>query len=331
MGRYTKTMYRVVFLAALFSLAGILPAHAQFASSDPLTVTVSPDTPRPYETVTVTPSSTLIDLSAAKITVSVNGRVVESGGVQSVPVTVAGPGGTTSITVTAVASGQTYTQTITLHPADVALVVEPVSTTHPFYLGGALTAPVGVVRVIAIPDLRTSTNARLSSSALVYNWKWGDKVLTDQSGIGRSILTATAPVQYRDAQITCTVTSQDGSLVAQASTVISPASAIVRVYPVDPLRGPDFDHALPASFSMSTEEQAFRAVAYFFGSTPSLAWAVNGASASNDQDVTVRTTGTGQGTASLSLTASSADTSQSASSELSINFGAKKASNIFGF
>lgn len=324
-------MYRQLALAAILFFVA-LPAHAQFATNEPLTVTVTPDTPRPYETVTVTPGSTLVNLAAARITVTVNGTVIENGGgVQGVPVTVAGAGGTTNITVTAVVGGQTYTKKLALRPADVALVVEPVSTTHPFYLGAALTAPVGRLRIIAIPDLRTAPNTRLAASSLVYTWKWGDKVLAEQSGIGRSTFSAIAPVQYRDAQITCTVTSADGSLIATASTVISPTNAVARMYPVDSLKGPDFDHAVTGTYVMSGDEAAFRGIAYFFGATPSLAWSVNGQSASTEQDVTVRTTGSGEGTASLSFAAKNTDTSQDASSALSVHFGAKKATNIFGF
>jgi hypothetical protein len=323
-------MYRFVLLAVI-ALMLAAPVHAQFASNDPLTVTITPENPKPYDTVTVTPESTLVDLSAAKITVSVNGKVIENGGgVQSVPVTVAGPGQKTSITVSASVGGQTYTQQIALRPADVSLVLDPVSTTHPFYLGAALTAPQGRVRVIALADLRSSPGARLNPASLVYTWKWGDKVLADQSGIGRSQLDVTAPVRYRDAQITVTVTNVDSTIVAESSTVISPVDAVALIYRNDPLRGPDFDQAYSSSFSMTSQEEAFRGVAYYFGTPPSLAWSVNGQSASNDSEVTVRATGSGEGNATLSLAANTSDTGQSASRDLSIRFGAKS-TNLFGF
>lgn len=308
-----------------------IPAHAQFASNDPLTVSVSPENPKPYDTVTVTPDSTLVNLSAAKLTVSVNGKVVESGGgVQSVPVTVAGPGERTSITVSASVGGQTYTKQVTLRPADVSLIVDPVSTTHPFYRGAALTAPQGRVRVIALADLRSSPGARINPSSLSYTWKWGDKVLADQSGIGRSILSVSAPVRYRDAQITVTVATVDSTIVAQSSTLVSPVDPLVRIYRNDPLMGPNFNRALTDGYSMSSQEEAFRGVAYFFGTVPSLSWSVNGQSASTDREVTVRATGSGEGNATLSLNAKSSDTGISASQGLSVHFGAKK-TNIFGF
>jgi hypothetical protein len=172
---------------------------------------------------------------------------------------------------------------------------------------------------------------RLSASALIYTWKWGDTVLAEQSGIGRSTFVATAPPQYRDAQITCTVRSQDGSLIAEASTVIAPVDAAVRIYRTDPLMGPDFDHALSAGYVMTTAEEAFRGVGYYFAALPSFDWAVSGQSASNDREVTVRATGSGEGNATLSLAAANSSTNQSASLTLPVHFGAKKTSNIFGF
>ncbi|MGE5540836.1 MAG: hypothetical protein ACM3TU_00930 [Bacillota bacterium] len=321
-------MYRFL-LVTLLAAAAASTAHAQ--AVDPITVSVVPDTPRPYQTVTVTPGSTFFDPASALISISVNGSVIESGGgVQSVPITVAGPGEETVITIKAVVGADTYTKQITLRPADVALVVDAVSTVHPFYLGAPLVAPQGRARVVAIPDLRTSAAARINPAELVYTWRWGDQVLTDQSGIGRSVLTVTAPVRYRDADLSVTVTDQARTLVAEASTVISPVDPFARVYHTDPLMGPDFDHALSGQFVLKGEEDAFRGVAYFFGTTPSLSWAVNSQTLSSDQDVTVRTTGSGEGTATLSFSAQDSSGDQSASMHLPVKFGSKKP-NIFGF
>jgi hypothetical protein len=330
--QYTYSyMHRLVVALVLPLFLGAVPVHAQFASTDPLTVSVSPENPKPYDTVTVTPDSTLVDLAAARITVSVNGKVVvNGGGVQSVPITVGGPGERTSITVSASVGGQTYTKQVTLRPADVSLVLEPVSTTHPFYRGASLTAPQGRVRIIALADLRSSPGARINPSTLVYTWKWGDKVLADQSGIGRYILSVSAPVRYRDAQITVTVATVDSTVIAQSSTVVSPIDPVVRIYRNDPLMGPNFNRALSDGYSMTSQEEAFRGVAYYFGTLPSLSWAVNGQAASTDREVTVRATGSGEGNASLSLSASASATGQSASQALSVHFGAKK-TNIFGF
>lgn len=319
-----------LLMSALFVAA--IPAQAQFNTGSTLTLSISPENPKPYQTVTVTPDSTLIDLIAGTITVSVNGKVVESGtGVQSIPVTVGGPGEVTRISVTAKVGGQTYTEQVTLRPADVSLVVEPKSTVHPFYLGAALPSPNGTVRLIALADLRTTPGARINPASLIYTWRLGDQILRADSGIGRSVLTAVAPVRYRDAVVTVTVSNTDSSIVAQSSVVVSPVDPILRIYHTDALRGPDFNNALSGTYVMPSGEDAFRSVAYFFGSAPTLAWSVNGQSASANEEVTVRTTGNGAGTAALSLVAAHAATNQSVTARLPVQFGPKKSANIFGF
>lgn len=307
-------------------------AFAQFTHVDPLTITLSPQNPRPYETVTVTVNSTTVDLLSSSVRVSVNGNVAADGtGVVSVPVTVGGPGQTTTISVRVVSGGQTFTKDLTFQPADVSLIVDPVSTTHPFYEGASLPAASGRVRVIALPDLRTSAGTRMAPQNLSYTWKLGDQILTAESGIGRSVLVATAPVRYRDAQISVTVTSPDNpNMVAQAATVVSPVDPVVRVYRTDPLLGPLFNIALSGTYTLSASEESFRGVPYFFASAPSLSWSVNGQVSSSARDITLRPTGSGAGNASLSLSAQGTGAGQTASQQFSIRFG-QKSTNLFGF
>ncbi len=85
-----------------------LPVHAQqYLGADPITVDISPEYPAPYDVVTVSPGSTLLDLSASSVTVALNGKVVSTGsGTASTQVQMGGPGEKTTITVTAASGGQ---------------------------------------------------------------------------------------------------------------------------------------------------------------------------------------------------------------------------------
>jgi hypothetical protein len=326
------TVLRQGFLTfiLLLGLSVVYVAHAQLGTTDPLTLTLDPDYPRPYQIVTVTPESTLIDLSASTVTFSVNGKIVQSGsGGESVSVAVGGPGTVTNITVTVTNNGQKYTKSISIRPADVSLVVEPTSTNHPFYEGASLIGSEGRVRIIAVPDLRTAKGAQIPPASLVYTWKNNDQVLESSSGIGKSVLTATAPVRYRNSVITLTVSSQDSSVVGQAQVAIVPRDPLIRIYENDPLLGPRFDTALPNSVSLAGSEDTYRAVPYYFTSIPSLTWDVNGSPSQSGQDITVRPSGNGQGTAVLGVTGSSGTLGQSANSTLSITFG-KTSSGLFG-
>lgn len=326
-------MLRFSILALTFLFVIALPASAQeLPGTDPLSLVVSPVYPRPFQTVTIAPRSTLVDLSSSRVRITVNGtQVYEGSGTAGTSFRVGGLGERTTAVVTVTdASGRSYTKTQVFRPAEVSLVLEPVSTTHPFYQGGALVGSEGAVRLVALADMRTAPGTRIPESELVYTWRLGNRVLTDASGLGKSTLRATAPVRYRNADITVTVTSRDSSLVGEARTLVSAVDPVSRIYRNDPLLGPLFDSALTGRFSMSDTEATFRGVGYFFAVPPTFAWTVNGSSNGTDKDLTVRATGNGRGTARLGFTATETQSRRSADTGVTVDFGAERGFGFFG-
>lgn len=325
-----RFLYSFLFLGALFFVPQYISAQAMPAQ-DSFSIGIVPSYPRPFDTVTIVPQSTNIDLSGGLITTKVNGVVVgETTGKQPLQATVGDAGTKTTITMTVVISGTTYTQTKVIYPASVALVMEPVTTTHPLYRGAALVAPEGRVRLIAVPYIKGTNGKQLPSQGLIYTWRQGSKILESESGIGRSILTASAPVRYRDAEITLTVTNQENTLVAQETVTVAAGRPLVHIYRNDPLLGPDFGTALTNTFSMPDEEETFRAVGYYFKDMPSFSWSVNDAVSGSEPDVTVRQTGQGSGTASLGVLLKG-DKGESAGNGLSVLFGASTSRGLFDF
>lgn len=326
-------MVRVLLFSILLLSAGVPTALAQgLGGTEPLTLVVSPQYPRPYQTVSIAPRSTLIDLSASTVRVSVNGSsVYEGSGTQATSVRTGALGERTTVVVSATdPDGRVYTKQIVLRPAEVSLVLEAGLPPHPFYQGGGLVASEDRIRLIALADLRSAPGTRLPNASLVYTWKVGNRVLTDSSGIGRSTLVATAPVRYRNADISVTVTSPDGALVGTARTLISPVDPVARIYRNDPLLGPNFDAALTNRFSMPDTEATFRAVGYFFAVPPVFSWTVNNTTSGTDKDITVRSTGNGKGTASLGLTAIETASRRSAESRVTVDFGSSTGFGFFG-
>lgn len=323
------------FVLFVFFAFGTHQVSAQISTDEnPIDMILTPSYPRPYQTVLVSPRSTLIDLSASTVVISANGAVVQRGtGTQGAAVQLGGPGVKTTITVSVTApTGRTYTLNKTISPADVALVVEPVSTTHPFYAGLSLVAPEGRVRLVAIPDLRTATGASIDQSTLIYTWKLGSRVLTDASGIGRSVLVATAPIKYRDAEVSVVVASQDSSVVAEAKATIAPVDPLVRIYAHDPLLGTNYNQALGTNYTLNATEGTLRAVPYFFSSPPAIEWKVGGATQGALRDLTVRATGSGQGTTAIEATARITGTPNLATTRSLLRFGeAASPFSIFGF
>lgn len=320
----------LILVLGFISFASGVSAQGLPGGADPLVVQISPQYPSPYQTIRITPSSTLIDLRSSKVRITVNGVVVAEGsGSVSGQAAVGGPGERTTIVVSATTNGQTQQKTLVVRPADVALILEAQSTSHPFYEGGQLVAPAGNLRVIALPDLRTSAGTAISRESLVYTWKLGDQILEAQSGIGKNVLTAVAPVRYRDANISLTVASQDSSVVAQKSLLIDPVDPLVRIYRNDPLLGPLFSRALSGNFTLSGSEEGFRAVPYHFASIPGFSWLMNNSTVGIDDTITVRATGNGLGAALVSVTARGQGL-ESASTALPITFGENRPLGIFG-
>lgn len=324
-------MIRISALLTFFFLVSGV-AHAQFSPGDILSISINPTYPRPYETIQVTVSSTQIDLSGAKTSLYVNGKLINSyTGTETTPVTLGAPGTQTVISATTVINGKTYTKKISVGTGDVSLVLEADSTAHPFYQGGLLVAAQGKVRLVAIPDLRKNTGTRIDPSLLVYTWKFGGQVLQSQSGIGKNVLVATAPVRFRDAAVTVTVTSQDGAQVAEARILVTPVDPFIRMYVADPLTGVDFTNSLSSPYQLSGTEESLRGVAYFFSSRPDLLWSVNGQGNTTDDTITIRRSGSAGGRAVLALSARLGAANQSVNKTISVLFGSQQSTNIFGF
>jgi hypothetical protein len=324
-----RSIFRVLIVVVFCFIPGL--TGAQGPSTEPITIALTPAYPQPYGTVTISPRSTLIDLNRSTVTITVNGNELDKGsGALNALTTVGGAGERTTIVVTAEVDGQTYRSELVVRPAEASLVVEPVSTTHPFYKGAGLVASEGLVRLVAIPDLRTAPSSPLAAKDLVYTWRVDGGILTSSSGIGKTTLIASAPVRHRNAAVSVMITSQDQSIVAEQTVTITPVDPLVRIYRTDPLLGPLFERALKSPFQLVSEEDGFRAVPYYFARTPIITWAVNGRATETDDEVTVRATGNNGGSAQLEASAREETTSQSARSTLTVRFGSNSILDFFG-
>lgn len=307
-----------LLIAPSFALAQALP------TAEPLTISISPSSPRPYETITATVTSNLVDLTASTVTLYANGAVIEEG-MRSAQVKLGGPGSRTTIRAVASGTDGTYEDTISVIPGDLSLILEPVSTTQPLYKGGLLVPSEGRVRIIAVTDLRTSPTSRVPTNQIAYTWKVGSQTLQADSGLGKNVLVATAPVRYRDAVVSVTATNQAKTVSAQASITITPTDPIVRVYRSDPLGGISFEQALSGTFALAGTEETFRVIPFFFKETPALEWTLNGNRSGSGSDLTVRST-SGGGTAQLGVAATGEETR--AETSFALRFG--QSVGIFG-
>lgn len=322
------------FTALLIGMLLLIPAPilAQgFSPTDAVTILINPQHPKPYQTMTVSVRSTILNLTNSTVVISANGAEVERGSGAIVGyVRAGGPGERTTIRATVTNNGQTYTKELSVRPADVSLIVEPLSTVHPFYKGMGLIPSEGRIRLVAIPDVRTAPSATIAPENLVYTWRRDSQILTQHSGIGRSSMDAIAPIRYRDVIVSVTVTTQDSAVVAYAETLVTPVDPVVRIYRFDPLLGPLFDWAYSGAITIQSEEETFRAVPYYFASAPAIAWTVNANEGGRTTDITVRPTGSGAGSALLTARATGPGLFQKGESAFTVRFGERGPLDFLG-
>lgn len=327
------------FFFFLLALALFAPNTSIAQSFDDLgeptvsfSVSASPDYPEPYGKAVLSFVSSSIDLNAAMLSVSANGKKVYGGTVQPVTVVLGKAGSITRIVATITANGAAYEQTLTLQPQDVVLVAEPVASVPPLYPGKPAIPLEGSVRIVAMANLVNSAGVSLDPRTLSYAWTVDGTKIAKASGIGKDVLMVASPFEYRTREVSVLVMRPDGSLAGGSSLSLSPRQPWVRLYENDPLLGIRFDRALTGTHSIAAAESSLYGAPFSLpttGGAPRTEWFLNGSSAQTGNTVTLRPTGSGKGSASLSFVASAADTAR-ATANLSILFGEQSGFNLFG-
>ena len=148
----------------------VLPviSFAQSSFSSELGVDISPNYPRPNETVSINLSLYTADLNSALITWYRDGESVLEGRGETRYSFQMGPvGKETKIEIQIeLLGGTSFSKTFTLNPASVDLVWEADSYVPPFYKGKALHAMQGRLKIVAMPEF-VKNGARISPQNLI--------------------------------------------------------------------------------------------------------------------------------------------------------------------
>jgi hypothetical protein len=311
-----------------------LSAAAQFETGlAPFTLALDPLAPRAHTEVTITPISGQIDISTATMTVTAAGKQVYSGAARPTAVTVGNVGQNTAVVVTMKVGSATYTQKLSLVPQDVSLIIEPLSSAPPLYLGKPLVPLDGSVRVVAVADLRTSSGTQLDPLSLGYTWSVDGVTALNGSGVGRRVLIVDSPLQYRARNVSVTVTSPDRLYSAAASVDFAAAEPTIRVYERHSLLGIRYDRALGGSYALPGSEGTFYAAPYSFPTAlrpvPALEWYVSDILAQAGNLITLRPTGQGAGSASVVVRGAGGPSAVS-STGFTVTYGSSGGSGFFG-
>ena len=278
-----KKIYSIVLvlLFIVFSIFSFTPVSSQtlnindfFDSNtglpigidEQITVEQIPEIPKPNELVSFRITSYMSDLNKAKITWTQDGVVLLSqvGAVTNqIQAPESGKSSTIIITITK-ETGGIVTKKIVLNPADVDLIYEADTYTHPFFKGKRLFTSESVIRFIANPNFVLS-GKQIPASNLVYTWKINGTVDQVSSGYGRNIFTTKGMLIERPLEVEVQVSAINSTLVASQSIKVRSQAGEVVLYENNPLLGIVYEKAISGNFLLERSQVDFEAVPYFFG------------------------------------------------------------------
>lgn len=327
-------MKKKIFFLLSFFLFVPLTAAAQLGGGDELAVTLTPERPGSFTTVTVEVESYIADLSRSTMRWLINGNVVREGvGEKRFSFRTGALGSVTALGISAeTLDGRIFNKDLTIRPAEVSLLWQTASYTPPFYKGKALFPFQGTVTVAALPFFVSEEGKRFDASELVYTWKEDGTVIGDASGYGNALFAFRGAVPMREKVVSVEVATQDNALLAAAEIIVPPIAPRLLLYENHPLYGIRFNHALTSTFSLEGDEVRLSVVPFFFEvlarASRDIAydWQANYQTLPNEKkpDIILRRASQRGGKATVSLEARHEKQSfQGDDAQLTISFGEK--------
>ena len=281
---YLKVFFATLSLLVIFSIP---KTHAQTIpiAVGGIELTASTDNPAPNQMITITARSYSIDINAAKITWTVNGKISQQGiGLTTLNIQTPALGKKLNIVVSAATTDGAYvTSSIVINSGYTDMVLEPSGYVPPFFKGKIPVAYQNSVKVVAYPHLMDPQGNEYDPKNLVYHWERNSQALESDSGYGKQSIIVVNDVVPRPYVMVVTATSRDGSLKTTGMVSINPQSPSLLFYLNDPLYGPMYNSALGDLVSIgSSKESTILAVPYGFNKPQSglgslsLKWLING-------------------------------------------------------
>lgn len=177
----------ISFISALIILGIVLPFKANAVSQSSILVSVVPENPAPGENVSITLNSYASNLDSVLISWSVDGKSASSGiGKKSFSLNAPDAGGETSVVATISLPDGSIDKRIIIRPAVMTLLWQANdSYVPPFYRGKAMPTPGSEVKVVAMPEIKTSSGMA-NSKNMTYAWKKDYTNNVDGSGYGKN-------------------------------------------------------------------------------------------------------------------------------------------------
>lgn len=225
-----------------FGVFSVSKIEADSLSS--ILVNMVPPSPAPNENVSVTLSSYADNLDSVLISWSVNGKNVVSGiGKKSFSVTAPALGSESTVLAKInLPSGQEETKII-IKPSTMVLLFEANdSYVPPFYKGKALPVVDSEIKIVAMPEIRTSSGL-VNPKNMTYSWKKDYTNDVEASGYGKNSFTYTSDYLDDSSNIEVTASTLDQKYSVRGSINVGAIQPKILFYKNDGTLGPLWEEA----------------------------------------------------------------------------------------
>lgn len=322
------------FLLFIFFVPAISFAQSIPGIAEPVSITMTPTSPGPGDTVTLAAQSSSFDIDSAYLTWTEGGKVISEGtGDKTVTLSAGAIGAKKTIDLSVqVPNVGTFTASQTINPALVNLIWEADTSVPPFYQGKALLGWGATYKVVAVPEI-SEGNATIDPSHLIYTWSKNYSVDASQSGYGKNVYQSDGSINYTRGgdTISVSVSTQDGSATAEGSITLSPVSPSILIYIESPLYGVLYNQSI-AETTLTGDSITLHAEPFFFSDVSSaigaLVWDMNNSAVSSfagNPSITLVRQNSAAGTSVLAASIQSPTALlQGATENVTINIDAEK-------
>lgn len=271
-----KFRFVFLYLTIILIVFGSFVLQVKAQPSSDILVNLTPPNPAPYENTNITLKSYVYDLDSVLISWSVNGKTVASGtGKKSFSTGAPVAGGESSVVATIYLPDGPIETKIAVRPSVMVLLWQAIdSYVPPFYKGKALPTQDSEVKVVAIPEIRTSSGLT-DIQNMTYRWKKDYTNNVDGSGYGKNFFIYINDYLEDSNNISVTASTLDQKYSSQAGIDIGTTQPKILFYKKSGSFGTILEKALMDEHKIQGSETV-EAVPYFISpketQNPALIW-----------------------------------------------------------
>ena len=300
-----KILLTILTLTFLFSFPY---THAQVqAPIDGVTISNTPEKPRPGDNVIISIESYLIDLNSSSIIWIADGKDIGRGiGMKNITIKAPVAGKKTLVTAIIVASnGKEVRKAITIKSGSVEIIWETMGYTPPFFKGKNPFIYENFIRLTVVPHLSTDGVKEIDPKNLVYKWKKGGKYIDGVSSYGTQSVDIQADEIPKPLEISVEVYTRDQNESAVSLLTLQPTEPSVSFYEIDPLYGIMLNKALIDRIALNNSEITLLAAPFGFNYNSNIyLWSINNIEQpdlSKNQSITLRSKEDTEGSSNISV------------------------------